>query len=421
MSTAPTPPAIEMNASERSTAGLSDFSDRLPPMLVKELRQGLRARTFVGVFLSLQLFLGIVMLFATTATGLDGAGEAVSRIIFLFFSLAVLVVQPLRAMNALHSEIKTTTIDMMVLTRLNARRIVAGKWAAIVGQTLLLFVSIIPYLILRYFFGGMNLFAELLALGSMFLLSACVTAFNVGLSSNAAIIVRGILPLALAVCMCIFLIYMMDEFDDFLEFFAMERTVFLAVYVGLLIGALYLAWTAFGLGVSAIAPVSENHSTLNRLITLGTMVLVGVILYIAEADVEAIPFLIGIVAFPGAVLALTESNFLMPRITIPFVKRGLIGRLFGAFFYPCWTSGVFYTTLIVAILLALGGLLCMNSVAGSYLSSGVYVSTFSEDEFTIMVSLIGSAIFPLCFSPNSRIEFKTDSACILPFSSDLSP
>ncbi len=33
---------------------LADFSDRLSPMLVKELRQGLRAKTFVIVFLLLQ-------------------------------------------------------------------------------------------------------------------------------------------------------------------------------------------------------------------------------------------------------------------------------------------------------------------------------------------------------------------------------
>lgn len=393
----PTPqPVMEMNASERSTAGLGDFSDRLPPMLVKELRQGLRAKTFVGVFLGLQLFLGIVMLFATTATGLNGAGEAVSQIIFFFFSLAVLVVQPLRAMNALHSEIKTTTIDMMVLTRLNARRIVAGKWAAIVGQTLLLFVSIVPYLILRYFFGGMNLFAELLALGSICLLSACLTAFNVGLSSNSAIIVRGIMPLALTVCMFIFMTFMMEEFDDFMEFFALEQPTYVAIFCGLLIGSLYLAWTAFGLGVSAIAPASENHSTLNRLVTIITMALVGLILYLAKADPEMVPFLIGIVAFPGIVLSLTESNFLMPRVTIPFVRRGMIGRFFGAFFYPCWTSGVQFTALLSVIVLAVGGL-TMNKTTSSY---------FGTEEYTVLISLLGSALFPAIFLAKfqSRIQ-----------------
>ncbi len=386
MTTPTITPTVETSAADRSTAGLNDFSDRLPPMLVKELRQGLRARTFVGVFLGLQLFLGIVMLFATMASGLDGAGEAVSRIIFLFFSLAVLVVQPLRAMNALHAEIKTTTIDMMVLTRLNARRIVAGKWASIVGQTLLLFVSIVPYLILRYFFGGMNLFAELLALGSLCLLSACLTAFNVGLSSNSAIIVRGILPLGLAVSMFIFMTFMMEEFDEFLEFFALEDDN-LAIFLGLVAGALYLAWTAFGLGVAAIAPAAENHSTLNRLVTLGTMAVIGVILYAANADREAVPFLIGVIAFPGLVLALCESNFLMPRVTLPFIRRGGLGKLLGIFLYPCWTSGVHFTALLSAIVLGIGGLVMVPP--GSF--------RFGVEEFTVLCSLLGSALFPAVF------------------------
>jgi len=289
-------------------------------------------------------------------------------------------------MNALHAEIKTTTIDMMVLTRLNARRIVAGKWASIVGQTLLLFVSIVPYLILRYFFGGMNLFAELLALGSLCLLSACLTAFNVGLSSNAAIIVRGILPLALAVGMMIFMIFIMEEFDEFLEFFALEDDN-LAIFLGLVAGAIYLAWTAFGLGVAAIAPAAENHSTLNRLITLGTMAVIGVILYVADADADAVPFLIGAIAFPGLVLALCESNFLMPRVTLPFIRRGGLGKLLGIFLYPCWTSGVHFAALLSAIVLALGGLVMAPS--GSF--------RFGVEEFTVLCSLLGSALFPAVF------------------------
>lgn len=377
-------PMIALTDAERSTEKLNDFSDRLPPMLVKELRQGLRAKTFVGVFLGLQLFLGIVMLFATTASGLDGAGEVVSRIIFLFFSLAVLVVQPLRAINALHAEIKSTTLDMMVLTRLNARRIVAGKWASIVGQTLLLFVSIVPYLILRYFFGGMNLFTELLALGSIFLFSACLTAFNVGLSSNAAIIVRGIVPLIVAVFLFGFLMVMVGNFDDFLEFFTLADPDAMAIYWGMLIGSIYLAWIIFSLGVSAIAPAAENHSSLNRIVTLVMMAVAGLILYLAHADEEVIPFIIGAVAFPALLASLTEPNHLLPRVTLPFVRRGAFGKFCGLFLYPCWTSGVHFTALLSVVVLAVGGFVAMS--ASGY--------RFSGEEFAVLCSLTGSALFP---------------------------
>jgi len=175
MSTASTTPA--------ATQGLDEFSDRLSPMLVKELRQGLRARTFVILFLAIQALLGVVLLSAVGAAAPERAGQTVSSVIFFFFSMAVLIVQPLRGVGALHQEIKGNTIDLMVLTRLGAWRIVLGKWIAIVSQSALLLAAIAPYLILRYFFGRMNLFAELLLLALVFLGSAAFTAITVGLSA----------------------------------------------------------------------------------------------------------------------------------------------------------------------------------------------------------------------------------------------
>jgi hypothetical protein len=370
-----------------STLGLSDFSDRLPPMLVKELRQGMRARTFVAVFLGLQCFLAIVMLFATSATTLGGAGNAVSQIIFLFFSLAVLVVQPLRAMNALHAEIKSTTIDMMVLTRLTARRIVAGKWASIVAQTLLLLVSIIPYLILRYFFGGMNLFSELTALISIAVLSACLTAVNVGLSANGSLLVRGFLPLVIALMMFSLSMTITGNFDELVQFFALDQAESLALFFGLLIGSLYLGWNFFHLGVKAIAPASENHSSLNRLICLITMAIIAALVVGLNGDLDMLPYLLGAIAAPGALLALTEPNAMMPRLAMPFVKRGISGRFIGAFFYPCWTAGIHFTGLLIFLLLA------VTSWLHWFDPSGV----LDDDGFIVMTSLIGSALFPALF------------------------
>lgn len=370
-----------------NTVGLDDFSDRMPPMLVKELRQGMRARTFVAVFLGLQCFLAIVMLFATSASTLSGAGNVVSQIIFLFFSMAVLVVQPLRAMNALHGEIKSTTIDMMVLTRLTARRIVAGKWASIVAQTLLLLVSIIPYLILRYFFGGMSLFAELLAMVSIAVLSACLTAVNVGLSANASLLVRGFFPLIIALFMFSVSMSITGGFDELIQFFALDQAESVALFFGILIGALYLAWNFFHIGVKAIAPASENHSSLNRLVCLVTMLIISALVGGLSNDLEPLPFLLGAVAFPGALLALTETNAMMPRLAIPFVKRGAFGRLLGAFFYPCWTAGVHFTALLVFLLMCVSfWLSCFHpSVA------------MSSDDCIVMTSLTGSALFPALF------------------------
>lgn len=374
-----TTPNLAPNAME-----LNDFSDRLPPMLVKELRQGMRARTFVGVFLGLQCFLAIVMLFATSATALGGAGQTVSQIIFLFFALAALVVQPLRAMNSLHAEIKSTTIDMMVLTRLTARRIVAGKWASIVAQTLLLLVSIIPYLILRYFFGGMNLFAELLALISIAWLSSCLTAVNIGLSANSSLLVRGFLPLLIALMMFSFTMSIGSNFEELIQFFSLDELNSIALFFGLLVGTWYLAWNFFYLGVKAVAPASENHSSLNRLICLITMAVIVTLLLCCHGELEILPYLLGAIAFPAALLSLTEPYTMMPRLAQPFVKKGVLGRFVGVFFYPCWTAGVHFSALLVFLLM----------LVNSWLHWFDSTSSLSEDSYVVITSLIASTLFP---------------------------
>src|SRR6476660_9141474 len=89
------PPPMDSHRAGR----FDDFSDKLSPMLVKELRQGLRAKTFVILFLALQGLLAFVLLISVAAADPQRAGFTVSKVIFFFFSLAVLVVQPLRGIG----------------------------------------------------------------------------------------------------------------------------------------------------------------------------------------------------------------------------------------------------------------------------------------------------------------------------------
>ncbi len=195
---------------------LDEFSDRISPMLVKELRQGLRAKTFVIVFLALQALLAVVLLSAIGASSAESSGQRVSTIIFFFFSLAVLI--------------------------------------------------------LRYFFGRMNLFAELNLLLLIFLGSALFTALTVGLSAINSIIIRGLLPLICAVYLGagIFILAFDNhrDFGDLIEFCSLqEKGTGWALLAGL-VAAGYFGWSALALGASMIAPMAENHSSMRRLITL---------------------------------------------------------------------------------------------------------------------------------------------------------
>lgn len=345
MSTAPTTPVPPL------PNGLDEFSDRLSPMLVKELRQGLRARTFVVLFLAIQALLGIVLLSAVGSATPERAGQTVSAVIFFFFGMAVLIVQPLRGIGALHQEIKGNTIDLMVLTRLGAWRIVLGKWVAIVSQSALLLAAIAPYLILRYFFGRMNLFAELLLLALVFLGSAAFTAITVGLSAVSSIFIRGLVPLVGAVYLAggVSAVCFGGGIDEVVEFCALQEPKSGWALLATLTAFAYFGWSALALGASMIAPVAENHGSARRVITLLAVAGVGGIGYFADFRREIVVALLAMLAVPTIAIALTEPLYLLPPICRPFVRRGPVGRLAGRFLYPGWPSGVLFTGLLVAV------------------------------------------------------------------------
>jgi hypothetical protein len=370
-----------------SITHLTDFSDRLSPMLVKELRQGLRAKTFIGVFLSLQLFLAVMMFSATAASSADHVGGVVSGIIFGFFAVAVLLVQPLRGIGALSTEVKSNTLDMMALTRLSSSKIVLGKWVAIVSQTALLLSTIIPYLILRYFFGGMNLVGELVTLMLMFLTSIALTAVTVGLSGCSSVIIRSLLPIfglpaLLWTCLMMMSFGMRGgRFTDFLSLAENESRIAVAAYVACIT---YLTLSMLSLGASLIAPAAENHSVWRRMFALVAMLAMIPLCYFDVVGKDWHAVLVFAIAVPALVIALTESAPLVSTVCKPFLRRGFMGKAAGWLFYPTWPSGVMF-----AILIGLLGTVAMFSHP-EILSGG----SWKEEESTVILALMGSLFFP---------------------------
>ncbi len=346
------PPDLPLPPLER----INDFPDGISPMLVKELRQGLRTHTFVILFLVLQGLLALVLMTtgaATSASSSDGAGDVVSQIIFCFFSLALLVIQPLRGVSSISLEIKQNTIDLMVLTRLSAWRIVWGKWCSIVSQSGLILLAILPYLILRYFFGGMQLFAELFLMLYIFIISGTLTAITVGLSAVSNVIIRGMIPIAGSIAMGIFVLWgLTPSLYVFVGYLLPSSHEFLGA-IGFLALALYIGYFFLELGATMIAPAAENRATRKRLV--GLAVLTGSYWILQAMDPD--------IALAGAlvVMGLLSLDILteradFPRIVCgPFLRFGTLGRFLGRFLYPGYASGTlffaFLTILLVAFLM----------------------------------------------------------------------
>lgn len=163
-------------------------------MLVKELRQGMRTNLFVIAFILLQC----LMILSVMAGIASNGSSAVDGFFWFFIVLTLLVLQPLRGFNALSSEYTLNTMDLIQMTRLDGWRITLGKWTALNAQTLLLITGMLPYLVIRYFFGNVNFVIDLLALGLLGLGSGLASAIMIGCSVFRYFVLRGILLVGFA-------------------------------------------------------------------------------------------------------------------------------------------------------------------------------------------------------------------------------
>ena len=131
-----------------------DFGDRLGPVVVKELRQGLRARRFVGPFLLIHL-VAVFAVMTEAATGAVGASIVGTGLLVSILGLMLCVAMPLSGFGALQPELHPgRNIELLLLANLSRWQIVIGKWLVMTSLAGLILVSLLPYLLIRHYIGG---------------------------------------------------------------------------------------------------------------------------------------------------------------------------------------------------------------------------------------------------------------------------
>ena len=163
----------------------NDFPDWLSPIVVKELRQGLKSRAFVSIATILQG--GMALMFVLAALSRMSPGgrgvETLSGFFWFMLWVPLIFVMPGRALQAIAEETKVQTLELVQMTRMQSLRIAFGKWLALTVQSLLLVLAILPYFVLRYFFGGVDLVHDLTTLLSLIALSMVLTASGLAAST----------------------------------------------------------------------------------------------------------------------------------------------------------------------------------------------------------------------------------------------
>ena len=167
---------------------LQDFPDWLPAMLVKELRQGMRATMFVTPFIAVQFMAALAVAFEAQS----GSSTGVTSVFWLVAFSVVGVIMPFRGFAALREESDGGNSALLMLGGLSRWQIVMGKWLVQMVLCGLTMLSLMPYLLVRYFLGGFEIIPNLVMVVNVLFCSAGVSACIIGASGYRAVPLRFI-------------------------------------------------------------------------------------------------------------------------------------------------------------------------------------------------------------------------------------
>lgn len=314
-------------------------SDWLNPILVKELRQGVRGNIFTGAFLLLQFLMLISMAIALIESSVGGDRDMSTGFFWFLIAVPVLLILPISGGLALSGERTVNTLEPMLLTRLSARRIVLGKWGAIAGQSALLVSAVLPYVVLRYFLGGVNLAYELLGLLDLMVSSALLAGITVGLSAAPLSgLFRWLLAVGVAAIVLIQLHVVLVP-----AFARPGGAEWVSVVVGSSLTLLVLLMMLEA-GALQIAPPAETSTSRIRLLAVLALVLGAWACHGKLDEVRGtLVFWTTVVQAGVAVASLCEGLKEIPSLYAPYLRVRGVRALLGLLLCPGWPSGVLFT------------------------------------------------------------------------------
>jgi len=320
--------------------------DIFPPVLVKEIRQGLKTKAFAFTLIGQQALMVITILFYLLGVRAGNDIEFANGLFWFCLCVPLLAVMPARGFQGIHEERTSQTLELLFLTRLSARQIVVGKWVALFAQALLIVVATLPYMVIRYFLGGIDISSDLAITGWLTLACAALTALAIGLSSVENKAIRVLIMIAAVLSIFPFLSFGMmtvmggSIFGGVSSGGGPKAATVLGIIGLCLLGGAY----ALYFGASLIAPQAENHALPKRLIGLLGIAAVTA-MAVASGQDEFMAFLFPLVILVGAD-ALTEEP---PRVRSVYARRDggrwPLPPLLRPFL-PGWPSGIVYLFVI---------------------------------------------------------------------------
>ena len=343
-------------------------SERINPIVVKEVRQSLKSKQFSISF-------GLTLL-AAVAWTLIAISLMVPRVyyvpggatlltgFFVILNIPLMIIIPFSAFRSLTSETEESTFELLSISALSASQIVYGKMASACLQIVLYLSALAPCIVLTYLLRGVSLFPILFLLGLTVVFSIGETALALMFASVARtrMLQNGVSVLLLAALFFGFMPWIslivaegVNEFANppsevYIVLFAIGTVVALAVSLVLRAAA------------AAIDFPSENHSTplRMRIVALTSVIVFWSVMGIVASQEAgaAIALLVCLFIFELLLGALMtgELGVMSPRAqrTLP---KTFFGRVCLTWLYPGAGLGyVFLVCLYGSVVVALASM-----------------------------------------------------------------
>lgn len=178
----------------------NDLPEAFDPMTTKELRQSLRRGSFVYPFLAIQAFAVMAMAYEfqsghdSASSKYDGALNLTllinSGAFWAVVSVICMFVMPMAGLILMGQELEEGNHELLLLTKLDRWKVVFGKFIALWGLCFLTFISLLPYVVVRYMIGGIEWTHEAACAGTIIGGSAIFCAGAIGASAFKRIGIR---------------------------------------------------------------------------------------------------------------------------------------------------------------------------------------------------------------------------------------
>lgn len=256
----------------RTIDRLEPFAERFNPILVKEVRQTLRGRSFGWTFLTLVVIVAIIgaMIVLNDETNPSSQlGTSFTTLLIWLLGIGMIVIVPLQAFQSLGNEWEAETYDQLTLSGLTPSQIAGGKLLSAALQSTLMLSAFLPFIALGFLMRGVDLAAVLVVLLLMFCVSLWGSAVALAVSSMSR---SRSLRVVLYVLLGLATFGGVGAVANFGAMILRDPAVlgdrdFVSIFVSLLLGGFCVAAVAHAFGCGQLAHPEENSATPLRVIT----------------------------------------------------------------------------------------------------------------------------------------------------------